>query len=116
MYRRGDGVGMALVQALVGTMAVVVRCVLAEDSPGVSRSEDQNAVEQFAAQCPDEALTDRVRPRCAWWRFDDLDGVGFEHSVEHRGVLRVPVSDQESQLRHPLTEVYREVPGLLGGP
>jgi hypothetical protein len=26
MYRRGDGVGMALVQALVGTMAVVVRC------------------------------------------------------------------------------------------
>src|SRR5205809_3616286 len=68
MYRRGDGVGMALVQALVGTMAVVVRCVLAEDSPGVSRPEDQDAVEQFAAQCPDEALTDRVRPRCAWWR------------------------------------------------
>ena len=43
-YRRRGGVGMALVQALVGTMPVVMRRVLAEDSPGVTRSCDQDPV------------------------------------------------------------------------
>ena len=46
----------------------------------------------------------------------DLAGVGFEHRVEHRGVFRVPAPDQESQLLQPLTEVHRQVPGLLGDP
>ena len=64
-YRCRGGVGMALVQALVGAMPVVLRRVLAQDSPRVTRSQDQDPVEQLAAQCPDEALADRVRPGCA---------------------------------------------------
>jgi hypothetical protein len=78
-YRRRGGVGRALVQALVGTMPVVTRRVLAKDSPRVTRSYNQDPVGQFAVQCPGEALADRIRPRCAWWRVDDLAGVGFEH-------------------------------------
>ena len=97
-------------------MPVAMRRVLAKDSPRVIRSYDQDPVEQLTAPCPGEALADRVRPRCAWWRSDDLDGVGFEYRVEHRGVFRVPVPDQESQLLQPLAEVHRQVPGLLGDP
>jgi hypothetical protein len=61
-YRRRDGVGRALVQALVGTMPVVMRRVLAKDSARVTRSYDQDPVEQLAAQGADEALADRVGP------------------------------------------------------
>jgi hypothetical protein len=59
-YRRRGGVGRALVQALVGTMPVVTRRVLAKDSPRVTRSYDQDPVGQFAVQCPGEALADRI--------------------------------------------------------
>jgi hypothetical protein len=35
-YRRPDGIGMALVQALAGTLSVVIRRILADDSPRVT--------------------------------------------------------------------------------
>lgn len=90
-YGRRDGVGMALVQALVRSMSVVMRRVLAKDSPRVARVQESESGRAVRGACPDEALADRIRPRCARWRFDDLDGVGLEYLVEHRGVFRVPI-------------------------
>jgi hypothetical protein len=51
-YRRPDGVGMALARALVGTMSVVLRRILADDSPRVTWPDDQDPAGRFAARCP----------------------------------------------------------------
>jgi hypothetical protein len=45
-------------------MIVVVALELAEHGCGVSLIDDQEVVEQFAADSADEALGDRVRSRC----------------------------------------------------
>ena len=57
-------------------------------------SYNQDPVEQLAAQCPAR----RSQIEFARGRFDDLDGVGFEHRVENPSVFRIPVPDQELQL------------------
>ena len=97
-------------------MPGVTRRVLAKDPPRVTRSYDQDPVGQFAVQCPGEALADRIRPRCAWGVLMISLASASNTRVEHRGVFRVPVPDQESQLLQPRTEVHRQVPGLLGDP
>ena len=48
----------------------------------VAWSADQQVVEAFAAQRADEALGDRVRPRCPDWGADDADVGAGEHGVE----------------------------------
>jgi hypothetical protein len=49
---------------VVATVTVVVAFKLAQHGSGVSLVDDQEAVEEFAADCPDESLRDRIRPRC----------------------------------------------------
>ena len=48
---------------LVRPVAVVMGHVLAEYQGQVALVEDQDLVEQFAAECPDDALADGVHPR-----------------------------------------------------
>ena len=55
-------VGDALVEALVRPGGVVVLLVFGQDGAQVRLAENQDAVEEFAAQCPDEAFADRVGP------------------------------------------------------
>jgi hypothetical protein len=70
-------------------------------------------VEAFAAQRPDEALGDRVRPRCPDWGADDADvGAGEDGGDE----LGISVADQEPELLDVVAEVHQEVAGLLGDP
>jgi hypothetical protein len=70
----------------------------------------------FAAQRPDEALGDRVRPRCPHWRAENADVGAGEHGVEGGGELAVPIADQEPELLGAVAEVHQEVAGLLGDP
>jgi hypothetical protein len=71
-----------------------VRVVVGE----VARSSNQKVVEALAAQRPDQAFGDRVRP----WRSDrgadDADIGTGEHRVEGGSELAVSVSDEESEL------------------
>jgi len=79
-------------------------------------SGDQDVVEAFAAQCPDEAFRDRVRPRCPDRGADDPNVGTGEDRVEGRGELTVPVADQEPEPVGAITEVHQQVAGLLGDP
>ena len=53
-----------LPQGAVRPVTVVVAFELVQHDSGVSLVDDQEAVEEFAADCPDESLRDRIRPRC----------------------------------------------------
>jgi hypothetical protein len=63
-------------------MAVVVVLVLAEDGGGVPLVDDEDSVEELAADGADEAFGDRVGPRCPHWCLDDADVGGGEDGVE----------------------------------
>jgi hypothetical protein len=65
--------GSSLPQPAVRPMAVVMAFELAQHGCGVSLVDDQQAVEEFAADGADEAFGDRVGPRCAHRRLDDSD-------------------------------------------
>src|SRR4029079_14030791 len=78
-------------------VAHVVAFELAQHGYGVSSVEDQEVVEEFAADRADEAFGDRVRPWCTHRRRDDLDVDGCEHGVEGGSELGVAVADQEPE-------------------
>jgi hypothetical protein len=97
-------------------MPVVVLEVLAQDNVEVAWSSDQEVVEAFPAQCPDEPFRDRVRPRRSYRGADDADVGAGEDGVERGGELTVPVADQEPELIGAVAEVHEQVAGLLGDP
>jgi hypothetical protein len=81
----------SLPQCAVRPVIVVMALGLTKHGCGVASVEDQEAVEEFAADGPDEALGDRVRPRCPHRRFDDPDVDGGEDGVKGGGELVVAV-------------------------
>ena len=78
--------------------------------------DDQEAVEEFAADGADEAFGDRVRLRCPHRRRDDSDVDGGEDGVEGGGELGVAVADEEPEASVGVVEVHQQVAGLLGEP
>jgi len=95
-------------------VAVVVVFELVQHGCGVSLVDDQEAVEEFAADCPDEAFRDGIRPRCPHRRPDDLDVDGGEGGVEGGGEPAVAVADEEPEAAVGVVEVDQQVAGLLG--
>ena len=88
----------SLIQRPMWAMSVVVLEVLLQYHREVALSGDQELVEAFPAQCPDEAFRDRVRPWCPYRGADDPDVGTGEDRVERGGELAVPVADQEPEL------------------
>ena len=88
--------------------------VLAQHHCGMAPVDDQEAVEEFAADRPDEALGDRVGSRCPHRCLDDLDVDGGEDGVEGGGELGVAVADEEQKAAVGVVEVHEQVAGLLG--
>jgi len=72
----------------VWSVTVVVACELPECGCRVSLIDDQEAVEEFAADRADEALGDRVRPWRPCRRLDDPDVDRGEDRVEGSGRSR----------------------------
>ena len=56
--------------------------ILAQHDVEVAWSGDQEVVEAFPAQCPDEPFRDRVRPRCPDGGPDDADVGTGEDGVD----------------------------------
>ena len=97
-------------------VGVEVLDILAQHDLEVAWSGDQQVVEAFPAQCPDEAFRDRVRPGRSDRGADDPNVGTGEDRVEGRGELAVPVTDQEAELLGAVVEVQEQVAGLLGDP
>jgi hypothetical protein len=100
----------------VRPVLVVMALVLTKHGGGVPLVDDQEAVEEFAAEGADEAFGDGVGPRSSYRRLDDLDVGRGEHGVEGRGELGVAVADQELEATVGVIEIHAEVAGQLGQP
>jgi hypothetical protein len=84
---------------------------LVQHGSGVSLVDDQDPVEEFAADGADEAFGDRVRPRRAHRCLGDLDIDDCEHGVECGSELAVPVADEEPEPPVEVVEVHEHVAG-----
>jgi hypothetical protein len=100
----------------VRPVTVVMMLVLRKHGCGVPLVDDQDAVEEFAAEAADEAFGNCVGPRCPARRSDDSDVDGGKHRVEGGGELDVAVPDEESEAPTGVVEVHAEIAGLLGEP
>jgi hypothetical protein len=103
-------------QRSVRSVRVEVLDILAQHGGEVASSDDQDVVEAFSAQCPDEAFRDRVRPWTSGRGADDPDVDAGEDRVERGGELAVPVADQEPEPVGAIAEIHQQVAGLLGDP
>ena len=108
--------GRSLIQGAVWPMAVVMAFELAEYGCSVSSIDDQEAVEEFAADRSDEALGDRVRPWCPHRRLNDPYLDRGEDRVEGSGELAVAVADEEPEALVGVVEVHEQVARLLCEP
>src|SRR6266511_2274520 len=96
------------------SLVVVVVDVNAEHLFEVAAVDDQQPVQTFGADGPDEALGDPVRLRRPHRRLDDPDAFAAADVVEGEVVLAVAVADQEADAL--IAEVETEVACLLGYP
>ena len=78
---------------------VVVVFVLTEHGCGMALIDDQDTVEQFAANAADEPFGDRVGLRRPGGRPDDPDIAPGEDGVEGSGEFGVAVSDERQNPR-----------------
>ena len=78
---------------------------LPEHGRGVLLVDDQDPVEEFAADGADEAFGDGVGLRCPHRCLDDADVDGGEHGVEGGGELGVAVPEEEPEPLSGVVEV-----------
>jgi hypothetical protein len=100
----------------VGTMAIVVLDVDAQDAKKLPTPSDQEVVQALLAHGANPALGDGVSVRSLDRRKDDLSAEPVPHVVEGSGELAVTVVDQEPDGGGVLIERRDEVAGLLGDP
>jgi len=113
--RQANGTLESVPKIQIADLKDYVRRVLAKDSPRVTRSYNQDLVGQFAVQCPGEALADRIRPRCAWWRVISLVSASNTASnIVVYFVSRPLIRNRSSSSRSPRS--IARFRGLLGDP
>jgi hypothetical protein len=78
--------------------------------------DDQDSVEQVAAQRSDHSFADRVRYRRSRWTGQDPDALRGEDRVECSSEPGVPVAEQELHGGDTVTEVHQEVASGLSDP
>jgi hypothetical protein len=81
--------------ALVRSVFVVVGQVVAEDGEQVAGVVDQDPVQALLAYGAYPALRVGVGPGRLRRREEYLDAFGAEHGVEHGGVPRIPIANEE---------------------
>ena len=102
-----------MAEGAVRPVIVVMVLVLVQDGHGVLLVDDQDAVEEFATHAADEALSDRVGPRCAHRRPDDADIDRGEDGVEPGGELGIAIPEEEPKATTGVAKVHEQVARLL---
>jgi hypothetical protein len=105
-----------LAERAVRAVVVVMVLVLAKHGCGVPQVDDEDAVEEFAADAADEAFGDRVGSRCLHRCLDDPDVECGEHGVEDCGELGVTVPDEKPEAAAGVLEIHKQVASLLSQP
>jgi hypothetical protein len=105
-----------LAQGAVRPGGVVVAQVLSQQPAQVVFMDNQQPVEDLAAQGADDPFADRVRSRRLWWAGENPDAFRREHGVEGIGELAGAVPDQEPDWSRPCAEVDQEVARCLCRP
>jgi hypothetical protein len=80
------------------------------------RTDDQQPVKTFAADCADPPLSVRSRPGRPHRRLDHLDSFRTEHLVERAGELAVTIANQEPRPDTVVVELRQQVTCLLRDP
>ena len=88
----------------VGSSAVVVPNVVREYHTQVPLAEDQHAVGEFGSDSAHEPFGETVRPRATRRNPDHVDAHIGQDSVERRGELTGPVSDEDPELGEVIAE------------
>jgi hypothetical protein len=106
----------ALVDTLMGPGGVVVLLVVGQDSAQVRLVQDKDSVQELPAQGADQAVADRVHPRCLYGGAQDRGAGGLEDGIEGRGEVRPAVTDEKPEVPEPVAKVQGDVAGLLHCP
>ena len=95
----------ALADAPMWPGRVIVRLIVSQHVSQMGLAEDQDPVQEFAAQGFGEPLAGRVHPRCLDSGAHDRGAGGLEDSVEGAAQVRSAVADQEPELLEPPVQV-----------
>lgn len=105
-----------LLETPVRPCGVEVPQVRGKDAVQMPLVDDQQPIEQFAAETSDHSLANRVRTRSLRRAEDDLDALGGEHRVERTSEPGVSFPQRERQRAETLTEVHQQVACRLCSP
>jgi hypothetical protein len=100
----------------VGPSTAVVPNVFREHHTRVPLAEDQYAVGEFDSESAYEPFGKTVRPRTARRNSDYADADVSQDSIEGRGELTGPISDEDPELRDAIAKSHHQIADLLGGP
>ncbi len=108
-------VGRPLVEAAVGSMAVVVLDVFLEKHTQLALVPDDRPVEKLMAQGANPSLGESTGLRCPWRDPRCGDASSAEHGVERAGELPCSVTNEEPE-SVVVGESHEELARGLGGP
>ena len=108
--------GCELPEGSVRPGGVVVAQVVGQHPAQMVLIDDQQPVEEFAAQGAGDPFADRVRPRGLRWAGENPDAIRREHGVERAGELACAIPDQELDGSRALAQVHQEVTRRLRRP
>src|SRR5829696_1998308 len=90
-------------------MFVEVLLVLGQHGGCVMLVDDEDPVQQLAAQAADEPFGDGVRPRRPDWCGHDLDAGGIEHGVDDLAELAVVIAEEEPERLAGVVQVHQQI-------
>ena len=108
--------GWPLVERAVRPVGVVVLAVVDDEALELALVPDDDAVEEFAADCSDPAFCDGVGHWAADGGLEDLEAFGAEDLVEGVDELAASVADQRPCAGELVGMAEEQVAGGRGGP
>ncbi len=90
--------------------------VFREHHTQVPLTEDQYAVGEFGSDRAYEPFGETVRPRAARRNPDYADADVRQDSIEGRGELTGPISDEEPELTDAIAKIHHQIADLLRSP
>jgi len=87
----------SVLSGLIRAVLVVVIAILGQQRKRMCLVVHEHMIEEFATQYSDNPLADRIRPRGAHRRLDDVGAERGEHVIERCGESRVAVTDDKPQ-------------------